>query len=61
MNIVGPKTELKHVRRVPGEKTADGQEFTWATPIRFEGVMTLLSGNEVQTYQKMDVSAKYRI
>jgi len=61
MNIVGPKTDLKHIRRISGEKTADGQVITWATPIRFKGVMTLLTGKEVLTYQQMKVSARYRM
>ena len=61
MQIVGPKTELKHVKRVEGEETADGKEITWANPIRFKGVMAKLTGAEVLAYQKMEVSARYKV
>jgi len=61
MQIVGPKTKLKHIKRVAGEETADGQEITWALPIRFEGVMTLLTGQEIIEYQKVDVIVKYKL
>lgn len=61
MNIVGPKVELKHIKRIEGDETPDGQEITWSLPIRFEGVMTLLTGREITEYQKVDVIVKYKI
>lgn len=61
MEIVGPKTKLKHVKRIPGEKTADGRAVTWSDPVRFEGVMTLLAGRERIFYQQMKVQAKYKV
>lgn len=61
MQIVGPKVELKHVKRIEGEETADGREITWANPIRFKGIMTLLTGAEVLAYQKMEVSARHKV
>lgn len=61
MQIVGPKTKLEHIKRIEGASTPDGQELTWATPIRFEGVMALLSGREVFIYQQMKVSAEYKV
>ena len=61
MEIVGPKTKLKHIKRIEGEETADGRELTWSDPVRFEGVMTLLTGKERITYQQMKVKAKYKV
>ena len=61
MQNVGPKIKLKHVKRIEGAETADGREITWANPIRFEGVMTKLTGEEVLTYQKAGVSARYKV
>lgn len=61
MQIVGPKTKLKHIKRIEGEETADGTEITWSNPIRFEGVMNLLTGQEIIEYQKVDVIVKYKV
>ena len=61
MRIVGPRVKLKHVKRITGEKTSAGTPITWATPIRFEGVMVMLTGKEVYTYQQMKVSVKYKL
>ena len=61
MQIVGPKVELKHIKRIKGEKTAAGTKITWATPIRFEGVMNLLTGQEIIEYQKVNVIVKYKV
>lgn len=61
MQIVGPKVELKHIKRIEGEETADGKLITWANPIRFKGVMVKLTGAEVLAYQKMEVSARYKV
>lgn len=61
MEIVGPKTKLKHIKRISGDTTADGEELTWATPVRFEGIMTLLTGREVLTYQQMKVNVRYKV
>ena len=61
MQIVGPKVKLLHIKRIAGEETPDGQEISWATPVRFEAVMTMLKGSEVLTYQQMKVNAKYKI
>ncbi|GAI35404.1 unnamed protein product, partial [marine sediment metagenome] len=59
MQIVGPKIKLKHIKRIEGDSSADGQEITWSNPIRFEGVMTLLTGKEILMYQQMKVSVRY--
>lgn len=61
MRIVGPKTQLKHVKRIEGVKTAAGTSITWDTPIRFEGVMLALSGREKLEYQQFKVSAEYKV
>lgn len=61
MQIVGPKTKLKHLKRISGDETPDGQEIIWSSPIRFEGVMTLLTGSEVIMYQQMQVFVKYKV
>lgn len=61
MQIIGPKTKLKHIKRIEGDKTAAGIEITWGDPIRFEGIMTLLVGKEALIYQQMKVDAKYKI
>ena len=61
MEIVGPKSQLKHYKRVEGTETSAGVPVTWATPIRFEGVMFLLTGNEIAEYQKHDVNVRYKI
>lgn len=61
MKIVGPKTKLKHIKRIVGETTPDGTPITWSNPIRFEGVMSLLTGTEILTYQQVNVSVKYRV
>lgn len=62
MQIVGPKTKLKHIKRMPpGEETADGTKITWSGPIRFEGVMNLLTGQEIIEYQKVNVIVKYKV
>jgi len=58
---VGPKTKLKHVKRIEGTKTSAGIPITWATPIRFEGVMLRLTGREVLMYQQMKVDVKYKM
>jgi len=62
VQIVGPQVKLKHIKRVlEEEETADGQEITWSLPIRFEGVMNLLTGQEIIEYQKVDVIVKYKV
>lgn len=61
MQIVGPQVELRHVRRIEGEETADGREIIWAGPVRFKGVMAQLTGKEVLTYQQMKVNARYKV
>ena len=61
MQIVGPQVELKHVKRIEGAETADGREITWANPIRFRGVIANLTGAEILAYQKMEVSARYKV
>jgi len=61
MRIVGPKTKLTHVKRIVGTETAAGTPITWDTPIRFEGIMALLTGREVFIYQQMNVVVKYKI
>ena len=61
MQIVGPKTKLKHIKRIEGEETADGISITWSLPIRFEGIMSLLTGQEIIEYQKVNVIVKYKV
>lgn len=61
MRIVGPKTKLKHIKRVSGESTADGRAITWATPVRFEGIMAMLTGREIIAYQQVKVKVKYKL
>ena len=61
MQIVGPQVSLKHIKRVPGEETADGISITWSLPIRFEGIMSLLTGQEIIEYQKVNVIVKYKV
>jgi len=61
MQIVGPKVKLKHIKRTVVDTTAEGEEVTWGNPIRFEGVMAKLTGEEVLAYQKMEVSARYKV
>jgi len=61
MQIVGPKTKLKHVKRIVGTKTSAGTPITWDTPIRFEGVMLALIGRERLEYKQFGVSAEYKV
>jgi len=61
MQIVGPQVDLKIHNRVEGTETSAGVPVTWATPIRFKGVMFLLTGNEISEYQKQDVNVKYKV
>ena len=61
MRIVGPKSKLKHIKRVTGAETADGAPITWETPIRFEGVMLALVGREKLEYQQFGIKAEYKI
>jgi len=61
MRISGPIIGLKHIKRTSGTTTADGTPVTWGNPIRFKGVMFTLNGNEVQSYQKINVSARYKV
>lgn len=61
MEIVGPKTKLRHIKRISGDATADGEALTWSNPVRFEGVMTLLTGRERIAYQQMKVLVKYKV
>lgn len=61
MRIVGPQIELKHSKRIEGDMTPDGIPITWSLPIRFKGVMDLLTGTERTTYQQVGVIARYKI
>ncbi len=61
MQIVGPRTKLKHVKRTVGVETADGVPITWGTPIRFEGIMFALVGKERSEYQQFGVYAQYKM
>ena len=61
MQIVGPKVKLAHIKRIEGEETANGQSITWATPIRFEGIIDFLSGQERLRYQQVTVPIIYKV
>ena len=61
MQIVGPKSKLKHIKRTVGVETADGTPIIWGTPIRFEGIMFALVGKEQMMYQQFGVSAQYKV
>lgn len=61
MQIVGPQIPLHHIKRIEGDETPEGQEISWDSPVRFKGLMTLLTGQEIIEYQKVNVIVKYKI
>ena len=61
MQIVGPKLKLGRIKRIVGEPTPDGTPITWSNPIRFEGILSLLSGREILEYQQVNVLVNYKL
>ena len=61
MRIIGPRKRFILIKRVEGEKTADGQEITWTDGDEFGGVFDSLRGREGVSYDKTGVIADYRL